>query len=119
MHGGTLLTKASLIIVSHPGMVGLSTLPALGHRCLGHRRRTVDKLGGKSVRPDNFYNNYKKNCSHKAVQMHERPVRAVKNHMQPLAAINFVWPNSKKDLVSRWFIIPAWAPLWRIQRNIK
>ena len=40
--------------------------------------------------------------------MHERLVRAVKNHMQPLAALNFVWPNSKKDLISRWFIIPDW-----------
>ena len=35
-------------------------------------------------------------CGLKAVQMHERPFRAAKDHVQPLAALNSLLPYGKK-----------------------
>ena len=37
-------------------------------------------------------------CGLKAAQIHERPFRATKGHVQPLAALDSLWPNAKKIL---------------------
>ena len=36
-------------------------------------------------------------CGLKAAQIHERPFRAAKDHVQPLAALDSFLPNGKKD----------------------
>ena len=38
-------------------------------------------------------------CGLKAVQMHGRPLRAAKNHVQPLIALDLFLPNGKKILI--------------------
>ena len=38
-------------------------------------------------------------CGLKAAQIHERPFRAAKDHVQPLAALDSFLPNGKKILI--------------------
>ena len=38
-------------------------------------------------------------CGLKAAQIHERPFRAAKDHMQPLAALDSFLPDGKKILI--------------------
>ena len=39
-------------------------------------------------------------CGLKAAQIHERPFRAAKDHVQPLAALDSFLPNAKKKFSS-------------------
>ena len=38
-------------------------------------------------------------CGLKAAQIHERPIRADKDHVQPLAALDTLLPEGKKILI--------------------
>ena len=46
-------------------------------------------------------------CGIKATQIHERPFRAAKDHMQPVAALDSFLPNGKKDSDLTPVIIPG------------
>ena len=46
-------------------------------------------------------------CGRKNAKIHERPFRTVKDHVQPLAALDFFLPQGKKKSDLTPFIIPA------------
>ena len=54
-------------------------------------------FGGKLL--DLIIYTIKNMCGLKAAQKHERPFRAAKDHMQPLAALDSFLPNGKNILI--------------------
>ena len=60
---------------------------------------TVDNSWRETARSDYLYHNKQGMCGLKAAQIHERPFRAAKDHVQPLAALDSFLPNGKKILI--------------------
>ena len=58
-----------------------------------------DNFWRETARSDYLYHNKKYMCGLKAAQKHERPFRAAKDHMQPLAALDYFLPNGKNILI--------------------
>ena len=58
-------------------------------------------------------------CGLKAAQIHERPFRAAKEPVQPLAALDSFFALRQKDLISSWFIIHGWHSAARAHQIYK
>ena len=69
-----------------------------------------DNFWQETARSDYLYYNKKDMCDLKAAQIHERPFSTVKDHVQPLAALDSFLPNGKKNSDLTPFIIPAVRP---------